>query len=151
MQARSCVSATLHLVTMLVPCRSNAGCINLAFGASFVNSIGLGKCCRYLLPIDIREVLQTEFRKLRRKRAAAGCESRKIMAHLSENPSESFGSTGREPNKIFGWVLWSAAVPRSFQHCIRPIYRDYEYCVHGCQSTNAAKASQAAGLLSQFQ
>ena len=36
----------------------------------------------------IREVLQTEFRKLRRKRAAAGCESRKIMAHLSENPSE---------------------------------------------------------------
>ena len=35
-----------------------------------------------------REVLQTEFRKLRRKRAAAGCESRKIMAHLSENPSE---------------------------------------------------------------
>ena len=35
-----------------------------------------------------REVLQTEFRKLRRKRAAAGYESRKIMAHLSENPSE---------------------------------------------------------------
>ena len=35
-----------------------------------------------------REVLQTEFRKLRRKLAAAGCESRKIMAHLSENPSE---------------------------------------------------------------
>ena len=32
--------------------------------------------------------MQTEFRKLRRKRAAAGCESRKIMAHLSENPSE---------------------------------------------------------------
>ena len=40
-------------------------------------------------PAEIREVLQTEFRKLRRKRApAAGCESRKIMAHLSENPSE---------------------------------------------------------------
>ena len=32
--------------------------------------------------------MQTEFRKLRRKRAAAGYESRKIMAHLSENPSE---------------------------------------------------------------
>ena len=32
--------------------------------------------------------MQTEFRKLRRKRAAAGCESRKIMGHLSENPSE---------------------------------------------------------------
>ena len=40
------------------------------------------------LSISYREVLQTEFRKLRRKRAAAGCESRKIMAHLSENPSE---------------------------------------------------------------
>ena len=35
-----------------------------------------------------------------------------------------FGSTGLEPNKIFGSVLWSAAVPRSFQHCNRPIHRD---------------------------
>ena len=38
----------------------------------------------------------------------------------------TFGSTGLaiEPNKIFGSVLWSAAVPRSFQHCNRPIHRD---------------------------
>ena len=44
---------------------------------------------RMLCPQRVnREVLQTEFRKLRRKRAAAGYESRKVMAHVSENPSE---------------------------------------------------------------
>ena len=34
--------------------------------------------------------------KLRRKRAAAGCESRKIMAHLSENPSEGIPTRVRK-------------------------------------------------------
>ena len=35
-----------------------------------------------------RDVLQTEIRKLRRKRAAAGWEVRNKMAHFRENPSE---------------------------------------------------------------
>ena len=48
-----------------------------------------------------------------------------------------FGSTGLEPNKIFGSVLWSAAVPRSFQHCNQPIHRDSVWC----QSTNSGEAS----------
>ena len=37
---------------------------------------------------SIRDVLQTEIRKLRRKRAAAGWEVRNKMAHFRENPSE---------------------------------------------------------------
>ena len=36
----------------------------------------------------IRDVLQTEIRKLRRKRAAAGWEVWNKMAHFRENPSE---------------------------------------------------------------
>ena len=86
-----------------------------------------------------REVLQTEFRKLRQKRAAAGCESRKIMAHLSENPSECSVRLASNRTK-FSVRLWFAAVPRSlinFQHCNRPIHRDSVWC----QSTNSGETS----------
>ena len=49
---------------------------------------------------DIREVLQTEFRKLRvRESKNNGASFRKSV--------RTFGSTGLEPNKIFGSVLRS--------------------------------------------
>ena len=59
-----------------------------------------------------------------------------------------FGSTGREPNKIFGSILRSVAVPRSFSIVFGP---STVICVHGYVQTISAKASHAAGLLSEIQ
>ena len=90
----SCDNQHFILVSFVVPRGSNRA--KIVFGKSEVCLLCLqpGKVFSRKMAKNNdnsnsnREVLKTEFRKLRRKRAAAGCESRKIMAHLSENPSE---------------------------------------------------------------